>query len=104
MKHRLSPSRVPDLNAATVTNPGINPRMPGALLTRRQAGAALRAAGYPVADKTLATMASRGGGPAYRRFGARVLYRWEEALAWAEARLSGPVRTSSENDCLTQPN
>jgi hypothetical protein len=74
------------------------PENPDALLTRPQLGAALRSAGFPVADKTLATRASRGGGPPYRRFGARVLYRWGEGLAWAESRLSAPIGSTSEAD------
>jgi len=68
------------------------------LLTRAQAAAALRSAGYPIADKTLATRASRGGGPPYRRFGARVLYRWGDALSWAQSRLSAPINSTSELD------
>jgi hypothetical protein len=72
------------------------PQNPDALLTRPQTGAALRAAGFPIADKSLATRASRGGGPPYRRFGARVLYRWGDALAWAQARLSPPIGSTSE--------
>jgi len=74
------------------------PDNPDALLTRTQAGAALRAAGFPVADKTLATRATRGGGPPFRHFGARVLYRWGDTLAWAQSRLSGPIGSSSELD------
>jgi hypothetical protein len=74
------------------------PQNADSLLTRTQVGAALRSAGYPIADKTLATRASRGGGPPYRRFGARVLYRWGDALAWAESRLSAPISSTSEAD------
>ncbi len=74
------------------------PENPDALLTRTQTAAALRAAGFPVADKSLATRASRGGGPPYRRFGARVLYRWGDALEWAQARLSAPISSTSEAD------
>jgi hypothetical protein len=47
---------------------------------------------------TLATRASRGGGPAYRRYGTRVVYRWGDLLAWAEARLSAPMHSTSEAD------
>jgi len=61
------------------------------LLRRRETATALTAAGYPVSDKTLATKATRGNGPPYRTFGRTVLYRWGDALAWAEARLS-PLR------------
>ena len=68
------------------------------LLTRTQAGAALREAGYPIEDKTLSTMASRGGGPTYRKFGARVLYRWQDLIEWAGSRLSPPRRSSSEQE------
>jgi hypothetical protein len=72
------------------------PDNPDALLTRQQTALSLQAAGFPIADKTLATRASRGGGPPYQRFGARVLYRWADALSWAESRLSKPVRSTSE--------
>jgi hypothetical protein len=74
------------------------PDNPDELLTRPQTGARLRAEGYPVADKTLATLASRGGGPPYRRFGAQVLYRWGDALHWARSRLSSPICSTSELD------
>ena len=68
------------------------------LLTRDMAAAALTEAGYPVKSKTLATKATRGGGPPYRLFGVRPLYRWGDALAWAQARLSAPRRSTSEKD------
>ena len=69
---------------------------PDTLLTRSQLGTALRDAGYPVANKTLATKASRGGGPPFQSFGRRPLYRWGDALAWAEGRLTAPRRSTSE--------
>jgi len=72
------------------------PENSDAILTRAQLGAALRAAGFPVADKSLATQASRGSGPPFRKFGARALYRWGDALAWAESRLSQPIGSTSE--------
>jgi hypothetical protein len=68
------------------------------LLTRAQTGAALRDAGFPVADKTLATKASRGGGPPFRRFGSKPLYRWSDALAWAQSKLTSFVSSTSEFD------
>jgi hypothetical protein len=71
---------------------------PNILLTRRYAAAALRAAGYPVAPETLATRASRGGGPSFRRFGARPPYRWDDLIEWAQARLGPPVRSTAEAD------
>jgi hypothetical protein len=51
------------------------PESPDALLTREQLAAALTEAGYPTKPKTLATKASRGGGPPYRSFGTRAIYR-----------------------------
>ncbi len=71
---------------------------PDAMLTRDKGAAALSDLGYPVTKATLATLASRGGGPLYRRFGKRVLYRWSDLLGWAEARCGAVVRSSSELD------
>ena len=64
--------------------------------TRRKTAEDLTALGFPVAEASLATWASRGGGPSYRKFGPRPLYRWGDALDWAKARLSRPVKNSSE--------
>jgi hypothetical protein len=71
---------------------------PDRLLTREQAAHALTEAGFPTKPKTLATKACRGGGPPYRYFGPRVLYRWGDVLAWAEARLTGVTCNTSERD------
>src|SRR5882724_9988461 len=74
-----------------------------ALLTRDQTAAALTEAGFPVKPKTLATKATRGGGPPYRLFGARPLYRWGDSLAWAQSRLSEPRYSTSESDFAAPP-
>jgi hypothetical protein len=74
------------------------PTDPDALLTRDQTAAALTAAGFPVKAKTLATKATRGGGPPYQSFGPRVLYRWRTTLEWAQSRLSAPISNTSEAD------
>jgi hypothetical protein len=63
-----------------------------ALLTRDAVAAALTAAGYPMKPKTLGTIASRASaaldsGPPFRKWGKNVLYRWGDALDWAESRL-----------------
>jgi hypothetical protein len=71
---------------------------PDMLLTRKAAAAALTKAGFPTTEKTLATKASRGGGPPYRKFGPRAIYQWGETLAWAWARLGGPIGSTSETD------
>ncbi|MGH7120238.1 MAG: hypothetical protein ACREFP_14830 [Acetobacteraceae bacterium] len=69
-----------------------------ALLTRPQAAAALSEAGFPTAPKTLSTKASRGGGPPFRRWGRKPLYRWGDCLAWAQSRLSLPIGSTSQQD------
>jgi hypothetical protein len=67
-----------------------------ALLGRADVAKALTEAGFPVSPATLATKATRGGGPRYRLFGRRPLYRWGDALEWARGRLSEPVSNTSE--------
>ena len=71
---------------------------PDTLLRRRALADALTAAGYPVTEATLATKATRGGGPPFRRFGPIPLYRWCDALAWVDGRMSPPVRSTAELD------
>jgi hypothetical protein len=74
------------------------PDSPNALLTRERTAAALTTAGYPVATKTLATKATRGGGPPYCLFSGRALYRWGDALEWARGLMTAPRRSTSEAD------
>lgn len=74
------------------------PSSPDALLTRDATSAALTAAGFPVATKTLATKATRGGGPPYQLFSGRALYRWGPALDWARSCLTPPRCSTSEAD------
>jgi hypothetical protein len=66
------------------------------LLTRDQAATALTECGFKTSSATLATKATRGGGPPYRLFGRRPLYRWGDALEWARGRLSEPVTCTAE--------
>jgi hypothetical protein len=66
------------------------------LLGRADAARTLTEAGFRISSATLATKATRGGGPPYRLFGGRPLYRWGDALAWARGRLSEPVTNTSE--------
>jgi hypothetical protein len=76
------------------------PPHPDAKLSRKDTSAAFKAAGYRVSESTLATMASRGGGPPFMRFGKYPLYRWGDALAWAEGKLRPPVRSTSEQPAV----
>jgi hypothetical protein len=66
------------------------------LLTRNQLAAALTEVGYVTSPATLSTKATRGGGPPFSKWGPRAMYRWGDALAWAEGRLSAPRHSTSE--------
>jgi hypothetical protein len=55
-------------------------------LTRPEASAALRAKGFDISAATLASLATRGGGPPYRVFMGVAKSRWSDLLEWAEAR------------------
>jgi hypothetical protein len=74
------------------------PDNPDVRLTRERVAAALTALGYPVSARTLATKATRGGGPPYSLFCGRALYRWGDALAWARALTTPPRRSTAEAD------
>lgn len=79
----------------------LNDLQPEALLRRRDLAQALTARGFPMTEATLATKVSRPGrwgGPPYRLFGRVPLYRWGDALAWAEGCLSPPRRDTPEVD------
>jgi hypothetical protein len=67
------------------------PRDPNALLRRKATADALTEGGFPTSERTLATKASRGEGPPYQHYGRYPLYKWGDALAWAEARLKPPI-------------
>jgi hypothetical protein len=78
------------------------PTSADALLTRRQTAAALTEAGFKTAPGTLASKATRGGGPPHRLFGRVPLYRWANSLEWAYSKLSAPRCSSSEADAIDQ--
>lgn len=65
------------------------------LLNRRQAAAALSDAGYQITYSTLATLATRGRGPAYQLFRGKAVYSPATLFQWAEGQLSYPKNTSS---------
>ena len=71
------------------------PPQDDALLTRDETADALNEEGFPIKPATLATMATRGGGPPYQIFGRVPLYRWRTSLAWAHGRLTAPRSRSA---------
>jgi hypothetical protein len=52
--------------------------------------------GIPCAPKTLAKLAVIGGGPIFRKAGKVPLYELGDLDAWAESKLSKPVRSTAE--------
>jgi hypothetical protein len=52
--------------------------------------------GCATSKRTLEKLACSGGGPTYRLFGRRVIYRKSDLIAWAESRMSTPRRHTSE--------
>jgi hypothetical protein len=69
-----------------------------AQLRRDATAKALTEAGFPISAPTLATLACRGGGPKYRKFGKYPVYRWGDSLEWARSRLGPVVSSTSELD------
>jgi hypothetical protein len=70
--------------------------LPAALLGRKELAGALSSLGFRITASTLATKATRGGGPKYQPWGRRrVLYLWSDAVAWAEGRLGPACENSS---------
>jgi hypothetical protein len=72
------------------------------MLPRREAASFLRKRGFQVAEASLATWASRGGGPRYYKFGPKAIYKPSDLLDWAEAKLSAPRCSTAEADCAEQ--
>ncbi len=67
-----------------------------AYLLRPESADFLTERGFPTTKFTLQKYATTGGGPVYRIWGNRALYTRDDLLAWAEAKLSVPRRSTSE--------
>jgi hypothetical protein len=65
-------------------------------LGRKDAAHFLTNRGYKTAPATLARLACVGGGPTFRSFGRKPLYREADLLAWAVSRTTGPRRSTSD--------
>lgn len=50
--------------------------------------------GFPCSRQWLAKLATTGGGPAFYKAGRYPIYATCDLDAWAESRLSGPMRAS----------
>jgi hypothetical protein len=68
-----------------------------ARLSRPELAPALTKAGFRMSPATLATKASRGGGPPMQKWGkSRVTYTWGSSLKWAKDLLGDPINSTSE--------
>ena len=63
---------------------------------REQAAALLTEWGYPTARATLDTLATRGGGPKFCRWGRTPLYAEDDLRAWVCQRLTPAVSSTAE--------
>jgi hypothetical protein len=69
---------------------------PDTWLTRADTGENLRKHRFRISNQTLRTLACKGGGPPYRKWGRLTMYRWGDVVEWAQNRLSEPRRNTSE--------
>lgn len=60
-----------------------------------KAAEALQQRGIPATAKTLQKYRAVGGGPAFRKFGVRVLYAESDLQLWIESKLSEPMHSTS---------
>jgi hypothetical protein len=63
-------------------------------LDRPGAAEYVTARGLRVSKNTLQKLVTTGGGPVYRRFGLRAVYRTADLDAWIESKLSAPRCTN----------
>lgn len=84
------PAEAPVPEAPTATLNGKKYLLP------QQASEFLAGIGLPLARASLDTMVTRGGGPAYFKWGSRRLYEEGDLIAWAAARLGKSRASSSE--------
>jgi hypothetical protein len=70
--------------------------VPG-FLRRKAAGDYLKGRYGFGSPKTLAKLATLGGGPVFRKFGRIVVYDTSDLDQWALGRLSKPLRSTSDS-------
>ncbi len=68
---------------------------PNRMLRRAEAAEYVRTRyGFPCSKQWLAKLATTGGGPNYRKAGKFPVYAVEDLDAWAQSRLSAPMRAT----------
>jgi len=69
--------------------------LPARLLRRADAAEYVRTRyGFPCSKQWLAKLVTTGGGPVYMKAGKFPVYAVEDLDAWAQARLSAPMRAT----------
>jgi hypothetical protein len=68
------------------------------LLSRKDAAELLTRMGFKISPATLATKATRGGGPTFQSWGNKPLYQIDNLMVWAKSRLKKPRQSTSERD------
>ena len=71
----------------------VNPKY----LRRRQAAEYLIVVYGEGSEKTLAKLAVIGGGPEFHRLGRSVIYKQYDLDRWAQSRISGPFKSTSDS-------
>ena len=66
-------------------------------LSRDEAAEYVRARGLPCAKLTLQKYASVGGGPAFQKFGSRVVYTPAGLDDWIKRKLTKPITSTSQS-------
>lgn len=65
-------------------------------LNTAKAAELLATCGVPATRKTLEKLRTVGGGPAFRKFGRRVLYSEPDLQQWINSRLSKPMSSTAK--------
>lgn len=73
---------------------------PERYLTRDEVSDHCKRRGLPIEKQTLAKYAVTGGGPAYRKFGPRVVYDPADVEDWIKQRLTAACKSTSEMQAI----
>ena len=66
-------------------------------LTRKEAARYIaKVIGRPMSHMTLATLASKGGGPLYCKIGRQTFYEIEDLVAWVDAHRTRKYKSTSD--------
>jgi hypothetical protein len=93
---------VPPSTIASWARSDIIPIDPHAKMPRKKMAAALTAIGYRCSPATLASLASRGGGPVFAKWGPLAIYEWVDGIRWAQAKQTAKRAAAVECHVLAE--